>query len=138
MKTSKQKTVEWAYLILRLSLGINMFLHGIMRIPKIDGFSAGIAERFNGTILSQDVVSAFAYGLPYIELIIGILLIIGLFTSQVLLVGALLIATLIFGSALNESWALISSQMLYSILFFMLSYLIEFNKYSIDSLIKKD
>ena len=138
MNKSKEKTIELAYLILRLSLGINMFLHGVVRIPKIDNFSAGIVESFSGTILSQDMVIIFAYGLPYVELIIGFLLIVGLFTSESLLAGALLIATLIFGSALKENWSLISSQMLYSILFFMLSYLIQFNKYSIDKIRKKD
>ena len=137
MEVSKQKTVELAYLILRLSIGINMFLHGAMRIPKIDGFSAGIVERFSGTLLSESMVSTFAYVLPYAELIIGLLLILGLFTSQVLLFGALLIVVLIFGSALQENWSLISSQMLYSILFFILSYLINYNKYSIDYLRKK-
>jgi len=137
MNGSKQKSIELAYLILRLSIGINMFLHGVMRIPKIDAFSAGIVERFSDTILSETIVSGFAYSLPYVELIIGLLLIIGLFTSQTLLAGALLIAVLIFGSALQEKWGLISSQMLYSILFFMLSFLIEYNKYSIDRIRKR-
>ncbi|MDC0933604.1 DoxX family membrane protein [Arcobacteraceae bacterium] len=137
MEQNKQNTMEWAYLILRLSLGINMFLHGVMRIPKIDAFSAGMVERFEGTLLSESMVSLFAYSLPYIELALGLLLIIGLFTNRTLLVGGFLIVVLIFGSALQENWSLISSQILYSILFFMLSYFIEFNKYSIDYLRKK-
>jgi len=137
MHEKQQKSIEFAYLILRVSLGINMFLHGAMRIPKIDGFSAGITERFSDTILNESMVSTFAYSLPFVELFIGFLLIIGLFTTKTLNAGAILITLLIFGSAIQENWSLISSQILYSILFFMLSYLIQFNKYSLDYLQKR-
>jgi len=75
--------------------------------------------------------------IPFAELIIGLLLIFGLFTKRALLLGALLITVLVFGSGIKENWNVMSSQMIYAIFFFILSYCIDFNKFSIDSLQQK-
>ena len=74
---------------------------------------------------------------PFAELIIGVLLILGLFTSRALLLGALLITVLVFGSGLQENWNVMSSQMIYAIFFFILSYLIELNRFSLDRIREK-
>jgi len=132
MSESKEKTIELAYLLLRLTMGINMFTHGIARILNIEGFNSWMIAQFSTTILPEFMVSLTSYIIPFAELVIGILLIIGLFTRKVLLFGALLIVLLVFGSGLQENWNVMSSQMIYAIFFFILSYLIELNRFSID------
>ena len=124
MNESKQKTIELAYLILRLTMGVNMFTHGVARILDLDKFNGWLISQFSNTILPEFIVSISSYMIPFVELIIGILLILGLFTSRTLLVGALLIVALVFGSGLQENWNVMSSQMIYAIFFFILSYLI--------------
>lgn len=134
MNTSKQQTIEVAYLILRLTMGVNMFTHGVARLLNIEGFNSWMIAQFNDTILPEFMVSISSYMIPFAELIIGVLLIIGLFTSRALLLGALLIVFLVFGSGLQENWNIMSSQMIYAIFFFILSYLIDLNRFSIDRL----
>jgi thiosulfate dehydrogenase [quinone] large subunit len=137
MGESKQRTIELAYLIFRVTMGINMFTHGLARLLNIEGFNSWMIGEFTDTILPEFLVSISSYMIPSAELIIGILLILGLFTSRALLLGALLIAILIFGSGVKENWNVMSSQMIYAIFFFILSYLIELNKFSMDRLKEK-
>lgn len=137
MSESKQKTIELAYLILRLTMGVNMFTHGVARFLNIEGFNRWMIGEFSNTILPEFMVSISSYMIPLAELIIGSLLIIGLFTSRALLLGALLIVILVFGSGLQENWNVMSSQMIYAIFFFILSYLIELNRFSLDRLREK-
>ena len=137
MNESKQKTIELAYLILRLTMGVNMFTHGVARLLDLDKFNGWLISQFSNTILPEFIVSISSYLIPFVELIIGILLILGLFTSRALLVGSLLIVALVFGSGLQENWNVMSSQMIYAIFFFILSYLIELNRFSLDRLREK-
>jgi thiosulfate dehydrogenase [quinone] large subunit len=134
MSKSKQKTIELAYLILRLTMGINMLTHGIARMLNIEGFNSWLIGQFSDTILPEFIVSISSYMIPSIEFLIGILLILGLYTSRALLSGALLIVVLVFGSGLQENWNIMSSQMVYAIFFFLLTFFIELNRFSIDKL----
>jgi thiosulfate dehydrogenase (quinone) large subunit len=132
MNESKQKTIELAYFILRLTMGVNMFTHGVARLLDLEKFNMWMIGQFSDTILPEFLVSLSSYMIPFAELIIGVLLILGLFTSRALLLGALLITVLVFGSGLQENWNVMSSQMIYAIFFFILSYLIELNRFSLD------
>ena len=132
MNESKQKTIELAYFILRFTMGVNMFTHGVARLLDLEKFNMWMIGQFNDTILPEFLVSLSSYMIPFAELIIGVLLILGLFTSRALLLGALLITVLVFGSGLQENWNVMSSQMIYAIFFFILSYLIELNRFSLD------
>ena len=122
MNDSKQTTIQLAYLILRLTMGVNMFTHGVARLLDLEKFNMWMIGQFSDTILPEFLVSLSSYMIPFAELIIGVLLILGLFTSRALLLGALLITILVFGSGLQENWNVMSSQMIYAIFFFILSY----------------
>ena len=136
MDDSKQTTIQLAYLILRLTMGVNMFTHGVARLLDLEKFNMWMIGQFSDTILPEFLVSLSSYMIPFAELIIGVLLILGLFTSRALLLGALLITILVFGSGLQENWNVMSSQMIYAVFFFILSYMIELNKFSLDNLRK--
>lgn len=136
MNDSKQTTIQLAYLILRLTMGVNMFTHGVARLLDLEKFNMWMIGQFSNTILPEFLVSLSSYMIPFAELIIGVLLILGLFTSRALLLGALLITVLVFGSGLQENWNVMSSQMIYAVFFFILSYMIELNKFSLDNLRK--
>ncbi len=137
MNDSKQTTIQLAYLILRLTMGVNMFTHGVARLLDLEKFNMWMIGQFSDTILPEFLVSLSSYMIPFAELIIGVLLILGLFTSRALLLGALLITVLVFGSGLQENWNVMSSQMIYAIFFFILSYLIELNRFSLDRIREK-
>ena len=102
MNESKQKNIELAYLILRITMGVNMFTHGVARLLNIDGFNSWMIGQFSNTFLPEFMINISSYMIPFGELVIGILLILGLFTSRALLLGAILIVLLVFGSGVKE------------------------------------
>lgn len=106
---------QLAYLLARITLGVNFLLHGFVRIPKLTAFAEGITKGFENTMLPLSMVEAFSYALPFIELILGILLTLGVANKKTLVSTAILIILLISGSAFKEDWNAIATQMLYAL-----------------------
>ena len=123
------------YLMARLPIAVSALGHGIDRIPKIQVFSDHLVSQFSKSILPIKLVSLFSMTLPFIELGIGILLILGLFTRFACIVGLITMLALIFGSCLLEQWDNVLSQMLYGLYFVMLYYYAFYNRYSFDRLL---
>ena len=101
------------YLLLRLLLGMSFFGHGLVRLPKLEKFSAWMVQSFEKSILSPALVTPFSYILPFAELITGLLLLIGLFTRGALVAGAGIMLILIFGTSMIEDWGAIPSQLIH-------------------------
>jgi thiosulfate dehydrogenase [quinone] large subunit len=94
-----------AYVLLRLTLGVTMLVHGANRIAYgPEQFAAGLVRDFAGTILPVSLVHLFALTLPFMEAALGVLLILGLLTRLSLVVGALLMTALVFGMTLREQF----------------------------------
>lgn len=123
------------YLMARLPIAVSALGHGIDRIPKIQVFSDHLVSQFSKSILPIKLVSLFSMTLPFIELGVGILLILGLFTRFACIVGLITMLALIFGSCLLEQWDNVLSQMLYGLYFVMLYYYAFYNRYSFDRLL---
>jgi thiosulfate dehydrogenase [quinone] large subunit len=128
-----------ACFFLRITLGVNIALHGITRI-----FLSGVAQFVNATLtqfqntpLPAWQVRAFATLVPYAELLIGVLLFVGLWTRWALIAGALLMMALIFGTGLRSEWNLLFLQMFYSFLYFVLLMCRQYDSFSIDGLLRK-
>ena len=121
-----------AYLILRLALGINFLMHGIVRIPDLSSFVSGVADGFESTWLPRTVALVFAYFIPYAEALIGMLILVGAWTRWALLAGGLLMSLLIFGKTLQQDWGTVGTQMIYVMSFFFALFFIEFNQISVD------
>lgn len=124
---------QLAFLLARITIGINFLMHGLVRLPKLSKFSEGIVKEFSETILPQFSVQAFAFTLPFIELLIGFLLIIGFKTRLAAASGFILMAFLILGTSLREDWALVGSQMIYVIFFFMFIKNLDYNTMAVDA-----
>lgn len=121
-----------AYLVLRLALGINLLMHGLVRIPRLTEFVGGVTAGFEGTLMPQALAAGFAYFLPYAEALIGLLILVGAWTRWALLAGGLLMSVLIFGKTLQQDWGTVGTQMIYVLCFFFALFFTEFNHYSID------
>jgi thiosulfate dehydrogenase [quinone] large subunit len=109
-----------AYLLLRLTLGINILLHGVVRLPALGAFAEGMVQQFADTLLPAVAVRLFGLSLPFLEAAIGLLLTVGLWTRWALVAGALLIAALVLGTALRSDWETLSIQMIYAIIYYLL------------------
>jgi thiosulfate dehydrogenase [quinone] large subunit len=128
-----------AYLVFRLSLGINILIHGSSRIfgSGADAFASKTTSEFAGTALPHGLVQAFLTALPFAEFVLGVLITVGLLTRWALTLGALLITALIFGTALRSDWTTIGIQMIYSITYYFLLANRADNCFSLDALFRR-
>jgi thiosulfate dehydrogenase [quinone] large subunit len=111
---------QLAQLVMRIGLGINMLMHGLVRIPKLTGFVDKMAAGFSTTILPDLLTRAFLYGLPFVELTSGILILLGGALSKWgYFLGGLTVGALLFGTTLKEDWATAGSQLVYVIAFYL-------------------
>lgn len=109
-----------ARIIIRLGLGINMLMHGLVRLPKLSGFVNKMAVGFAGTVLPDVLTRAFLYTLPFVELASGVLILLGgQFSKWGYFIGGLTIGALLFGTTLKEDWATAGTQMIYVIAFYL-------------------
>jgi thiosulfate dehydrogenase [quinone] large subunit len=121
-----------AYLLARLPIGMSFFGHGLERLPKLDAFSHGMAASFGKSILPEALVLPFGYILPVLELLTGILLLLGLFTRFSTILGVALMLALIFGSCMVEQWDNVFTQIIYGGYLALLYYFAQYNTISID------
>lgn len=111
---------QLAQLVMRIGLGINMLMHGAVRIPKLNAFVAKSSAGFANTILPSLLTKAFLYTLPFLELTSGVLILLGgQFSRWGYLLGGLLIGALLFGTTLKEDWSTAGTQMIYVIAFYL-------------------
>jgi thiosulfate dehydrogenase [quinone] large subunit len=86
--------------------------------------------------LPHGLTLGFSYVIPFLEAILGIVLILGIFTRATLACGAVFMMALTIGVTANQQWDVASQQLLYSVVFFLLLYLIEHNAFAVDSYIR--
>lgn len=123
-----------AYLLLRLGIGISMFGHGLVRIPKLQTFSAGMVSDFEKSILPKFLVLPYSYALPIAEFAVVLL---GLFTKQALTVGGFLMLSLMIGTTLIENWNGLPSQFIHLAVFVVCLQFIATNSWALDHVLKK-
>ena len=123
---------ELAFVLGRLLLGLNFLMHGLVRIPKLAGFRAGIVKEFAAAPLPEALVSAYATALPFVEGGIGLLLVLGLWTRPALVAAMLVIMSLVFGSSLLEKWTLVGDQMVYGLYIITLVLHVQRNRLCLD------
>ncbi|MGA0558611.1 DoxX family protein [Larkinella sp. VNQ87] len=112
---------QLALLILRLGLGVDLAMHGLVRIPKLTKFADKLVGDFATTLLPAVLVRGYALALPFVELAIGVLLLVGgRFLVWGGLLGGLTMTSLIFGSALREEWSAVSIQLIHVLAFYLL------------------
>jgi thiosulfate dehydrogenase [quinone] large subunit len=122
-----------AYALLRVTLGLNIFMHGTSRLlAGIGNFVSELIKMFQDTVLPTVVVVPFGYALPWLEAALGLLIIIGFRTREALVAGALLMLGLTFGTALRQDWDVAAIQLLYSVVYAALIAALRFNSLSVD------
>jgi thiosulfate dehydrogenase [quinone] large subunit len=127
-----------AYALLRIGLGVNFAGHGLIRIYNgAAAFAQTTAEHLAKSPLPPSLTYAFSYAIPFIEAILGLTLILGVFTRVSLIAGALFMMALTIGVTANQQWDIASQQLLYSVAFFLLLYLIEHNTLAVDIYLRR-
>ncbi len=113
---TQASSFQMAYALFRITLGVNMFFHGFMRIISdtgawVDSQVALFPESFLPTLW----VTAFLWVLPFFEVVFGTLLTLGLFTYWMSVTGALMMLVLIFGNTTRQAWGVVGNNMHYTV-----------------------
>lgn len=106
--------LELAHVLARWTLGINFFLHGLVRLPKLSAFVQGLERKFSESLVPEFFVTPIAYAIPFVEVVLGALILLGIFTREALVGSALLMMGLIAGCCLVEDWGAVGTQMVYA------------------------
>ena len=132
--TSRSSDAVIAYTILRVSFGANIMLHGVSRIVMGHAaFLAYLTHYFEkASYIPVSMLSVFATVQPWVELILGLLLMIGLATRFSLIAGGLVVMCLVFGTNLAQDWLVSGLQLIYAFLYYYLLVHLEQNRYSVD------
>ena len=101
----------------------------------MDQFAAGLTGQFEATWFPAFAITAFGLVVPFIETIMGLSLILGLFTRPALVVGGLMMTALTFGTMFLQNFDLAWLQLTYALAFFVLLATRSWNAISLDSLL---
>ena|ERR1035441_9698731 len=132
----KPQDIAVAYLLLRMTIGLNLFIHGLSRLLMgATVFANSLVPMFAKTFLPGWSVYAFGLVLPWVETILGLLLLLG-FRTRICLVGcSALIFVLTFGTSIRQDWNTAGSQLVYAAIFACLLAYREGDVYSLDVLV---
>ena len=125
-----------AYTLLRIVVGINYLNHGATRIFNIPGFMDAMVSTMQDSWIPEFLVRINAALVPPIELIVGLLMIIGFWTRGTLIATFILMAILMYGITIIQNWDGASSQLIYNIVLFILLAGLSFNRISVDGWLK--
>jgi thiosulfate dehydrogenase (quinone) large subunit len=113
MNTTESSNKALAHSLARLGLGVDIALHGFVRLPDLSGFAAGMQKQFAETFLPGSLVYATGYCIAIGETIIGTLLALGLWVRPALTSGSLLMILLLAGISLLQNWSVAALQFAY-------------------------
>jgi thiosulfate dehydrogenase [quinone] large subunit len=130
--------IALAYGLLRATLGLNILFHGVSRIAHGPAaFANALVPMFAHTPLPAGFVRGFGVVLPWVETVLGFLLLVGLRTRAALIGGALLIFVLTFGTTLRQDWETAGLQLIYAAIYATLLAFHERDTYSTDALLSR-
>lgn len=130
-----------AHALARIGLGINLLMHGLPRMAHWRQFAEHVQTQFARPDLPLPLpgaaVGALVYGIPPVEAAVGVLLILGLALRPTLVVGALAMFPLIFGTNLIGDYAAAGSQLVYLGFYAALLATAHWDYYSTDAWLRR-
>jgi thiosulfate dehydrogenase [quinone] large subunit len=140
------QTSDWrsdgslAYGLFRFTFGLNIMMRGIVRIAMgLPAFQTYMLTQFKDVpVMPPAFLIPFASALPFVETLIGLCILVGFQTRAALVVGALMIAALTFGTMLRQDFTIAWLQLDYALAFFVLIALRSWNLISVDAMMRRD
>jgi thiosulfate dehydrogenase [quinone] large subunit len=115
-----------------------MLVHGIVRTGShFWPFVEQTTKQFSSSAIPYTLVRISATMIPGVELLIGTLLILGLWTRFALVLGALEMCALVAGTSLLMQWEIVVIQLAYAFFFFVLLRDCQSNELSMDGWIRR-
>ena len=108
--------MQLGYLLMRLMLGVNLFLHGFIRtLTEYVVWMEATLPTFEGTVLPMFLVQIFLYLIPPVEIVLGACLLLGLFTRSALIGSAVLFLSLEIGHGVRHNFGDMHTLMHFSV-----------------------
>jgi thiosulfate dehydrogenase (quinone) large subunit len=133
----KPRDIAVAHLLLRLLIGVIFLNFGFTKIVNIPAFVERMVKTLDASYIPEALIRLGAYPVPIIEVVVGLLIILGLSTRIVLILTSTLMIMLAFGATSAQKPELASSQLIYGIVLFMLLATCRYNWFSIDSWLRR-
>ena len=126
-------------LLLRLAIGLVFLTAGIAKFRMgVGAFAQGVMEMFKATALPGWMVAPYAYALPFLEVSLGFLLLVGLFTRYTFFFTAALTISLMWGMLLLGKGDVVAQNSIFVLLAILGLRWSNENMLSLDCLRKKD
>ena len=122
-----------SYLFIRLGIGVSMFGHGMVRLPKLTAFSDKMVSDFGDSMLPELLVRPFSLAIPFVEFLLGICLLLGYKSTWTAVAGATFMLCLMLGTAAIENWSAYPSQMIHLGFFVLMLQFMSANTLSLDA-----
>ena len=103
--TTPTSRLPWAAFIARWILGLMFFMAGVWRVFQLGPVEHArrfFVEPYAETILPAPLLWATGFAVPWVELIGGALLLVGLWRTRALIVLGMLLVVIVFGHTLVE------------------------------------
>lgn len=84
--------------VFRIGLGVVFIISGAGKLPELAAFVEQVEE---ANVLPHALASAYGHALPYVEIVIGALLILGLLTRFAAAIGGLAALSFIIGNSMR-------------------------------------
>jgi thiosulfate dehydrogenase [quinone] large subunit len=127
------RNLQIAYALFRITLGLDMFMHGVMRLPTLRAWVDTTAKLFEVSFLPMSWVRAFLTFLPFPEGLIGLCLILGFQTRLALIGGSLTMFILVFGTSTRQDWTTVGLQMVYALYYYIMLARLDDNWLALDA-----
>jgi thiosulfate dehydrogenase [quinone] large subunit len=134
-----EREVSLAYALLRVTIGLNICMHGLVRwTAGLGAFAGSLMVMFQKVPLPGWSVYSFGYVLPVLESIIGAAVLLGFQTRRAVAAGIFLMLALTFGSTLRQDWQTTGLQLIYSFIYAVLLASVRWDRYGVDSLFRAE
>ena len=131
--TGQLTNLQIGYAVFRIFVGTNLFFHGFTRIWNgVAAWAVPEAATFAGTIIPMPLVDLTLYTLPYVQVVLGTCIAVGLFTRTALLAGLAMFFVLMLGHLVRQNWSGVHIVMHYGIYYWILLALLAQNRFAID------
>jgi len=127
-----------AYALLRFVFGLNICFHGVSRLlGDHQAFLSYLTKSMASAVLIPKAsIPVVAAVLPWVESVVGLLLLLGLFTRIALIAGFLDMILLMAGITLAQNWDVAGIQLIYCLIYFVLLAWLDRNYFSFDTLVR--
>ena len=126
--------LQIGYFCFRILVGVNLFFHGFMRVwTGVSAWEVPQAAAFTDTFLPMPLVHLSLYSIPYIEVTLGALIILGLLTRWALIGGLTLMLLLLVGHLVRQFWSGAHTVMHYGLYYWILLALLGQNWMALDN-----